>query len=189
MNRVISALTLIPILLAGWVIAQQAIITTVTGPYMAPGLAQLISVVGAYSPAFGVTAGMYAPEWGFANIYIATGTHARVLAVDYAGQVSVVAGTGEPVDSGDGGLATEAGLVCPARVALDPRTGDTCIADPWANRVRKVDASGIITTLAGNGLSGYSGDDGPATDASLNFPCAVGVDSWGNIYIYDAGNE
>jgi len=88
---------------------------------------------------------------------------------------------------GDGGKATAAALVLPEALAID-KSGNFYIADYTGNRVRKVSA-GIITTLAGSGVSGYFGDNGPATSALLNEPQGVAVDSLGNVFIADTLNN
>src|SRR5256885_15153724 len=90
------------------------------------------------------------------------------------GLIHTVAGDGSPGDGqnvGDGGPATEAHLNMPSDVAIDPRSGDLYIADMHHNRIRKVDAkTHVITTVAGSGAWGYSGDDGPAAQARLPRP-------------------
>jgi sugar lactone lactonase YvrE len=103
--------------------------------------------------------------------------------------ITTVAGNGTGGFSGDGGLATSATLFSPNGVAFD-KTGNYYFTDEQNNRVRKVDIStGIITTVAGNGTSAYSGDGGAATSASLNWPIGVVVDDSGNIYIGDFQNN
>jgi sugar lactone lactonase YvrE len=87
-------------------------------------------------------------------------------------------------DSGDGGPATRARLGRITGLAVD-RAGNLYIADAGNSRIRKVDAAGIITTLAGTGAKGFSGDGGPATSAQLNDPEGVAVDSAGTVYIAD----
>ena len=89
---------------------------------------------------------------------------------------------------GDGGQATAATLLSPSGVCTD-RYGNIYISDENAFRVRKVSTSGIITTIAGNGTGGYSGDFGPATNAQLNFAEGVAVDTSGGIYIADQNNN
>jgi len=88
---------------------------------------------------------------------------------------------------GDGGPATRASLG-PSGLALDS-SGNLHIADLYSNRIRKVDTSGIITTVAGNGTPGYSGDGGPATDASLYWPSDVALGASGSLYIADHQNN
>ena len=89
--------------------------------------------------------------------------------------------------SGDGGPATQARLQNPLGVALDVH-GNLYIADAGNQRIRKVDTRGIITTVVGNGISGYSGDGGPATQAKLRGPSDVAIDAAGNLYIADGAN-
>jgi streptogramin lyase len=99
-----------------------------------------------------------------------------------------VAGNGTGGYSGDSGVATSAELNSPFGVAVDA-SSNLYIADSGNNRIRKVAAStGIITTTAGNGTAGYSGDSGAATSAALYSPFGVAVDASGNIYIADTYN-
>jgi trimeric autotransporter adhesin len=107
---------------------------------------------------------------------------------DSSPTITTVAGAGTAGYSGDGGAATSATLDYPRGVALDS-SGNLYIADYNSSVVRKVDAStGYISTVAGNGTAGYSGDDGLATEAKLKYPWGVAVDSSGNLYIADTGN-
>jgi len=102
--------------------------------------------------------------------------------------ITTVAGNGTAGYSGDGGAATAAELKAPAGVAIDA-SGNVYIADQQNNCIRKMFASGIITTIAGNGIIGYSGDGGAATDAMLFLPAGVAVDVSGNVFIADYGNN
>jgi hypothetical protein len=124
------------------------------------------------------------------NRYIADVGNGRVRKVDAAtGIISTVAGNGDFGFSGDGGLATNARLSIWFRVAVDS-SGTLYIADAANERVRRVDSStNLIDTIAGNGTANFSGDGGPATQASLSFPRAVVIDRSGNIYISDSGNN
>ncbi|MBW2630983.1 MAG: hypothetical protein JRC90_04325 [Deltaproteobacteria bacterium] len=122
------------------------------------------------------------------NLYIADYNNHRIRRVDANGIITTVAGTGERSYSGDGGLATRAELSSPRGVAVDS-SGNLYIADQSNYRVRKVDTNGIITTVAGDGVYGYSGDGGPATEAKLDAPMDVTVDSLGNLYIADQINN
>jgi sugar lactone lactonase YvrE len=124
------------------------------------------------------------------NLLIADGNNNRVRRVDQAtGIITTVAGNGAPGFSGDGGLAHDAQLNEPSSVAVDS-WGNLFITDTYNNVVRKVDqVTGIITTVAGNGAPGFSGDGGPAFDAQLSEPTSVAVDSEGNLFIADMSNS
>ena len=121
------------------------------------------------------------------NVYIANIDNNYVRRVDARGTASVIAGTREPGYRGDGGLAVEAQLSFPADVALD-KAGNVYIADTGNHCIRRVDTSGIITTIAGTGEPGYGGDGGPAAEAQLASPVALALDSSGNLYFADLGN-
>src|SRR5581483_2846280 len=114
--------------------------------------------------------------------------------VDAGGVITTFAGGGTPCAQktdavGDGCPATQATLSGLLGLAVDG-AGRLYIADEFHHRIRRVDpATGIITTVAGNGSAGYSGDNGPATQASLNFPIAVALDAAGNLYIADKNNH
>ena len=124
------------------------------------------------------------------NIYISDTYNQRIRKVNVAsGLMSTVAGNGTPGYNNDGIAATSAELVFPGGVALDS-SGNIYIADMANNRIRKVTiSSGLISTVAGNGTQGYNGDGIAATSAELDTPNTVAVDSSGNIYIADAGNN
>jgi uncharacterized repeat protein (TIGR03803 family) len=126
---------------------------------------------------------------GAGNLYIADEFNNRIRKVTAStGIISTVAGDGTEGFSGDGGSATSAELAFPVSVALDS-VGDIYLVDGLNERVRKVTAStGDISTVAGNGTAGYSGDGGPATSAELNAPTSLALDSAGDIYIADYSN-
>ena len=128
-----------------------------------------------------------APD-GAGNLYIADFNNQRIRKVDAAGVISTVAGDGTFGFGGDGGPATAAQLYLPSDVALDG-AGNLYIADTANQRIRKVDAAGMISTVAGDGTQGYGGDGGPATAAQLYFPYGVAPDGSGNLYIVDSANQ
>ena len=118
-------------------------------------------------------------------VYISDSNNHRVRRVAPNGVITTYAGTGELGFSGDGGPATQARLFSPAGLALDS-AGNLYIADSFNSRVRKVNASTrVITTVAGNGLVGFSGDGGQATAATFKLPFGVAVDKNGALYILD----
>ena len=124
------------------------------------------------------------------NLYIPDLNNDRIRKVAAStGTISTVAGNGTQGHSGDGGLATNAELYQPDGVAVDD-AGNLYIADTNNHRIRKVAVgTGTISTVAGNGTLGYSGDGGAATSAELNLPFGVSLDGPGNLYIADFGNE
>jgi uncharacterized protein (TIGR03437 family) len=122
------------------------------------------------------------------NIYIADGDNARIRKVTPGGIISTVAGNGRGGFSGDGGPALSASINIPSDVAVDG-AGNLYIADAGNNRVRKVDTTGTISTIAGTGTDGYSGDGGISTQAALNYPWSLTADPSGNIYISDRVNN
>lgn len=124
------------------------------------------------------------------NLFIADTYDQKIREVDHlSGNISTIAGTGVAGLGGDGALATLAQLQYPNGVAVDA-LGNVYIADTTNQRVRKVDhISLFISTIAGTGTSGFSGDNGPGTAAQLNSPVSVAVDGSGNVYISDSANS
>jgi sugar lactone lactonase YvrE len=122
------------------------------------------------------------------NLYIADRNNNRIRKVSSTGTITTVAGTGSAGFSGDNGPATSAQLNYPSSVALDP-FGNLYIADQNNNRIRMVSPTGAITTVAGNGSAGYTGDNVPATSSALNYPTGVAADSSGNLFIADTQNN
>jgi len=160
----------------------SGIITTVAGSLL-PG----------YSGDGGqATAAQLNQPWGVAvdtsgNIFISEYGNNVVRKVNTAGIITTFAGNGIVGYSGDGGHADSAEFHKPRGIAAD-RFGNIFIADPQNNAVRKVNASGIISTVAGNGTAGYTGDSIAATTAELNAPFGVAADNSGNLFIADWNN-
>jgi len=122
------------------------------------------------------------------NTYTADYYNQRVRKRSVAGVITTIAGTGVAGFSGDGGQATAAQVSQPADVWPDA-AGNIYIADEVNDRVRKINTAGIITTIAGNGVHGYNGDNIQATAAALSWPFGVHVDGVGNIYIAEYGGS
>jgi sugar lactone lactonase YvrE len=123
----------------------------------------------------------------YGNLFIADENNHRIRKVYTNGIITTVAGNGTGGYSGDGGQATNASLYHPRAVKLDP-VGDLIIVDYLNQRIRKVDTNGVITTVASNGSLGFSGDQGAATNASLDYPLGVAVDEADDLFIADGGN-
>jgi sugar lactone lactonase YvrE len=125
--------------------------------------------------------------WGFAIVFTTCLNAQVVLPAQF--RINTVAGDGIQGFSGDGGLSTSGEVNIPKGVAVDS-AGNIYIADTGNSRIRKVTAStGDITTVVGDGTEGFSGDGGPATGAALSSPAGLALDSAGNIYIADTGNN
>jgi sugar lactone lactonase YvrE len=124
------------------------------------------------------------------KLYIADVADQRVRAVELrTGQIGTVAGTGRKEHAGDGKPAREASLLGPRAVHLD-RAGHLFICEREGNSIRRIDArSGLISTVAGTGVKGYSGDGGPATQATFNGPKEIDIDASGNIFVVDTENH
>jgi sugar lactone lactonase YvrE len=123
------------------------------------------------------------------NLFIGESGNHRIRKVTPDGLITTVAGNGTSGFSGDGGAATAAQLAFPRGVAVDT-AGHLYIGEGESgNRIRKVSPNGIITTVAGNGTAGFSGDGGPATSAQISNPRSVAVDAAGNLFIVDTHNH
>src|SRR5579863_6173505 len=122
------------------------------------------------------------------NLYISDSSNQRIRRVDVGGTITTIAGNGLIGFSGDGGLAISASLAFPLGIAMD-KAGNLYIADANNHRIRRVNPGGIISTVAGNGIEGFSGDRGLATSASLNYPEDVAFDGSGNLFIADSANN
>lgn len=138
-------------------------------------------------PIAGVTAARDLTVDSSGNIFTTSG--AFVLEVSSSGAVSTLAGSGgSAYFGGDGGPATSARLNGPSGIAVDA-SGNWYFADTANNRIRIVTAAGEISTIAGTGTAGSSGDNGAALAAELNSPQGIAIDSAGNLYIADSGNN
>ncbi|HEY1552243.1 MAG TPA: hypothetical protein VGG28_30660 [Kofleriaceae bacterium] len=158
----------------------------------------ITTVVGTGTPSFGgdggpaIDAEIFGPS-GLAfdaqgNLFISDRDNNRIRRVDTAGTITTIAGTGSAGFGGDGGPATSAALFSPGALAFDA-SGNLYVVDVLNERIRKIDGTGVITTIAGNGIVGFSGDGGPATSATLSAPSGLVVDSAQNIYISDQNNH
>jgi len=125
---------------------------------------------------------------GSGNVYFSDFVENVVMRIDASGAAARIAGTGTAGSGGDGGPATEAELNFPTGLALDGG-GNLFISDAENHEIRMVDADGIITTVAGTGEAGYSGDGGPAVDAQLQAPAGLAFDPSGRLVIADQGNN
>ncbi len=123
------------------------------------------------------------------NLYIVDSVNQRIRRIGTNGIITTIAGNGTSAYAGDGGPATLASCSFPLGVTVDG-SGNIYVADAGNNRVRKITVStGVISTVAGNGQAGFSGDGASAASAALNLPSDVALDGAGNLYIADAGNN
>jgi sugar lactone lactonase YvrE len=122
------------------------------------------------------------------SLYIADSDNCRVRKIAPNGTITTVAGNGRQGHSGDGGPATRASLNLPQAIAVASE-GSLYIADYGNHVIRAVDRTGVITTIAGTGRAGYSGDGGPATKARLAYPSDLALAADGSLYIADSGNH
>jgi YD repeat-containing protein len=128
---------------------------------------------------------MWAPD---GSLYLTSGRNDRVRRIGPDGIIDTIAGTGVEGSSGDGGPATAAELAWPLGTALAP-DGSLYIAEYHGHRIRRIGSDGIITTVAGTGVSGYSGDGGPARAAEINGPAGLAFDPAGKLYIAERDNN
>ena len=126
---------------------------------------------------------------GKGSLLIADVQDQRIRRVDVAsGVISTFAGTGEKEHTGDGGLASEAGIFGARAICVDGK-GNTYVCEREGNTLRRIDADGIITTVAGTGAQGYTGDGRPAIECEFNGPKAIRCDADGNVLIVDTENH
>lgn len=140
-----------------------------------------------------LTLAQFNHPWGLAfdragNMFIADHVNSEIRKISTAGAISTYAGTTVTGHTGDSSAATAAALNRPASIVTDA-AGNLYIADGQGNCIRKISASGIIYTIAGNDTAGYTGDGGPATAATFNDPTGIAMDASGNLYIADSGNN
>jgi uncharacterized protein (TIGR03437 family) len=122
------------------------------------------------------------------DVYISDQHNQRIREVNRSGIITTIAGDGSAGYGGDGGPATKAKLNYPGGITVDP-AGNIYFSDDLNFRTRRISAHGIISTIAGTGVQGFSGDGGPAVDAELNGEFGVSLDLRGNIYIADSTNN
>ena len=125
---------------------------------------------------------------GSGNLYVADSGNQRIRRIDAEGVITTIAGTGVRGFGGDGGPATEAQFAAPTDLPLD-ESGNVYVSDWRSRRSRRIDAEGVITTIAGTGVRGFGGDGGPATEAQFAAPRGLAVDGSGNLYVADSGNH
>jgi uncharacterized protein (TIGR03437 family) len=120
------------------------------------------------------------------NVYF--GSLHSIFKVDLSGSLTRIAGTGRAGYSGDGGPATAAQFQYPNGIVADPQ-GNLYVSDRSVHVIRRISSGGIVSTIAGTGAAGFLGDGGPATAAQLNLPAGLALDSSGNLYVADSGNN
>ena len=161
--------------------AAQRIITTVAGTDITPVAS------GSTATQVPITVTSVASD-AAGNVYIVDEFQSVALRVNTDGQIAVIAGNGFQTYSGDGGPATMASLNGPNGIAVDS-AGNVYIGDTYNDRIRKIDTRGVMSTIAGNGQPGFSGDGGLAVEALVRQPSQMFVDSTGNLYFSDFGNS
>lgn len=180
------------ICVAGWAVLLPALVCAQTyNISLTAGTASTAGFIGDSGQAASAELNSPSGVWVDSNhnLYIVDKDNYRIRKVSSSGVISTVAGSSTAaVYAGDGGPATGASLNLPNGIAFDS-AGNMYIADTGNNVVRKVNTSGIISTVAGNNYSAYSGDGGPATSASLSNPTGVAFDGAGNLYIADSNNS
>jgi gliding motility-associated-like protein len=164
-------------------INSAGIITTITGN-LPPGYSGDGGLL--INAQFGSISGITIDNAG--NMYIADYGNHVIRKVNNAGIITTIAGNGSAGFSGDNGPATSAQLGSPYAVVFD-NAGNMYIPDNGNQRIRKINPAGIITTVAGTGAPGYSGDGGPATAAEFLYPWSLSIDNSDNLYVTDAGNN
>jgi sugar lactone lactonase YvrE len=124
----------------------------------------------------------------YGNMFITDASNNKIRKVNTLGIISTIAGTGVAGHNGDGGPAIDAQLYRPIGIAIDTNN-NLFVTEYGSHVIRKINATGVISTIAGNGTIGYSGDGGQATNANLYAPYGIAVDKTGVIYFTDGGNH
>ena len=150
------------------------------------GNSNAVSAYGSPSPAYYFPWGVEVDDSG--NFYISDPYNHCVVKLDVGGNIVTVAGSGTEGYSGDGGPAVDAQLFQPSGMAADGN-GNLYVADSMNHCIRKIDSQGRISTIAGTGTEGYSGDGGPASEARLRFPADLAIGNNGLIYVADTYNH
>jgi sugar lactone lactonase YvrE len=156
----------------------QGLITTFVGPQ------QPVSGESAINQAIDFPSDVVPGDFG--SVYVVSANHNRVYQIIADGTLAIIAGSTYGF-GGDQGPAANGRLASPAGIARDS-TGSLYIGDTYNHRIRKISKNGVITTIAGTGTPGFSGDSGPATAAQLSLPTAITLDRNRNIYLADGGN-
>ena len=157
----------------------QGLITTYVGPQLP------INGEPAFNQAIDFPSDVVSDDAG--ALYVVSANQNRVYRIGPDGALTIVAGSSYGF-GGDGGPAVNARFASPSGLARDS-DGDLYIADTYNNRIRKVSTDGVITTIAGTGAAGFSGDGGPATAAQLSLPTAIALDRNGSLYVVDSDNR
>ncbi|HTX39115.1 MAG TPA: NHL repeat-containing protein [Bryobacteraceae bacterium] len=166
-------------------VTPDGIVHFFAGVGVGPQLGSLQSGVQAATEQLSFPAGMVIGPNG--NLYFADAGTERVLMISSDEAITTIAGSVQSGYSGDGGPATSAQLSWPRDIAFD-NTGNLYIADSVNNVIRRVDANGVITTIAGTGAAGFSGDGKSALSAQFNVPSGIAVDKNGSVYVSDTNN-
>ncbi|HEY3285318.1 MAG TPA: hypothetical protein VGN26_23850 [Armatimonadota bacterium] len=165
---------------------------------VAPAAGTIVTIAGTGQEGFGGDSGQatnamlnYPQDLAFdlsGGLLVADEANNRVRRISPSGIITTIAGDGRQMSLGDGGMASSASISVPQSVAVDSQ-GNLFVAEKLANRVRRVDPQGVITTVAGNGLSGPLGEGGPALAAGMVDPASVAVDWFGRPYFSDLGSD
>ena len=175
------ALVIVALLLTNELFANEITTIAGTGKKEYSGDGGLARDAGAGEP-YGLTIG---PDGA---LYFCDIAFHVIRRVDKEGRISTVAGSGKKGYAGDGGSATKALLAEPYEIKFDT-DGAMYFVEMVNNLVRKVDRSGTISTIAGTGQSGFSGDGGPAREATFNKPHSIALDGKGSLFVCDIGNQ